>query len=245
MKTELKPVLNEPVLLINNKILVVTDLHIGIESELREQGINTASQTHMMKNHLISLCEKYKPKEIILLGDIKHNIPLSTKQERKDVVNFLETIQTYGIIHIITGNHDGNIRKLSVDEITIHPSDGFLIKNIGFIHGHRWPKEEILLCEQIIMGHTHPTIMFTDRLGFKTFESCWIKSSFIKDKLKEKCPNSTNPKILVMPAFNPLCGGIAVNQEGVTGPIGKLIDIHNSQIYLINGTYLGKIKDIR
>lgn len=245
MKTELKPVLNEPVLLINNKILVVADLHIGIESELREQGINTASQTHMMKNNLISLCEKYKPKEIILLGDIKHNIPLSTKQERKDVLNFLETIQTYGIIHIIPGNHDGNIRKLSADEIMIHPSDGFLIKNIGFIHGHRWPREEILQCEQIIMGHTHPTIMFTDRLGFKTFESCWIKSSFIMDKLKEKCPNSTNPKILVMPAFNPLCGGIAVNQEGVTGPIGKIIDIQNSQIYLINGTYLGKIKDIR
>lgn len=245
MKTELKPVLNEPVLIINDKTLVVADLHIGIESELREQGINVASQTHMMKSHLISLCEKYKPKEIILLGDIKHNIPLSTKQERKDVINFLETIQTYGIIHIIPGNHDGNIRKMSSDEIMVHSSDGFLIKDIGFVHGHRWPSKEILQCEQIIMGHTHPTIMFTDRLGFKIYESCWVKSSFIKDKLKEKCPNSTNPKILVMPAFNPLCGGIATNQEGVTGPIGKIIDIQNAQIYLINGAYLGKIKDIR
>jgi hypothetical protein len=245
MQIDLKPVHNEPVLIINNKILVVADLHIGIESELREQGINTASQVHIMKNHLISICEKYKPKEIFLLGDIKHNIPSSTIQERKDVKNFLETIQTYGIIHIIPGNHDGNIQKISSPEVIIHPSDGFIVKNLGFIHGHRWPSEEIMQCKQIISAHTHPTIMLTDRLGYKTFEPCWIKSKFNKNKLKEKYPSSTNPEILVMPAFNPLCGGIATNQEGVTGPVGKIIDIRNAQIYLIDGTSLGKIKDIR
>jgi len=245
MQAELKPILNEPVLIINNKILVVADLHIGIESELREQGINTASQVHIMKNHLISICKKYKPKEIFLLGDIKHNIPSSTIQERKDVKNFLETIQTYGIIHIIPGNHDGNIQKISSQEVIIHPSDGFIVKNLGFIHGHRWPSEEIMQCKQIISAHTHPTIMLTDRLGYKTFEPCWIKSKFNKNKLKEKYPSSTNPEILIMPAFNPLCGGIAANQEGVTGPVGKIIDIRNAQIYLIDGTSLGKIKDIK
>jgi metallophosphoesterase superfamily enzyme len=95
------------------------------------------------------------------------------------------------------------------------------------------------------MGHTHPTIMFTDRLGFKIFEPCWIKSNFDKNKLKEKYPNSNNPEILVMPAFNPLCGGIAVNKEGVTGPLGKIINIENAQIFLVDGTFLGKIKDIK
>jgi len=245
MQAELKPILNEPVLIINNKILVVADLHIGIESELREQGINTASQVHIMKNHLISICKKYKPKEIFLLGDIKHNIPSSTIQERKDVKNFLETIQTYGIIHIIPGNHDGNIQKISSQEVIIHPSDGFIVKNLGFIHGHRWPSEEIMQCKQIISAHTHPTIMLIDRLGHKTFEPCWIKSKFNKNKLIEKYPSSNNPEILVMPAFNPLCGGIAANQEGVTGPVGKIIDIRNAQIYLVDGTSLGKIKDIR
>ena len=47
-----------------------------------------------------------------------------------------------------------------------------------------------------------------------------------------------------MPAFNPLCGGMAVNQEGITGPIGKIIDIQNTQMYLIDGTSLGKVIDI-
>jgi len=242
---QLKPIPNEPALLINNEILVVADLHIGIESELREQGVNTASQTNTMKDHLIRLCEKYKPKEIFLLGDIKHNIPLSTTQERKDVNNFLETIQSYGIVHIVPGNHDGNIQRISPSEVIIHPSDGFVFENLGFVHGHRWPNEKIMQCDQIIMAHTHPTIMLADRLEHKNFEPCWIKGDFIDSKLKEKYPNSASPKVLVMPAFNPLCGGVAVNQEGITGPIGKIIDIENAQIYLIDGALLGKVKDIK
>jgi hypothetical protein len=245
MQSELKPISNEPALFINKKILVVADLHIGIESQLREQGINTASQTQTMTNRLITLCEKYKPKEIILLGDIKHNIPSSTIQERKDVRNFLETIQTYGIIHIIPGNHDGNIQKISPPDIIVHPSDGFVLENLGFVHGHRWPSEEIMRCKQLIIGHTHPTVMFTDRLGYKAFEPCWIKGKFIEDKLKEKYPNSTDSEILVMPAFNPLCGGIAANQEGITGPIGKIIDVKNAEVYLLDGSALGKAKDIK
>jgi len=245
MQSELKPISNEPTLFINKKILVVADLHIGIESQLREQGINTASQTQTMTNRLITLCKKYKPKEIILLGDIKHNIPSSTIQERKDVRNFLETIQTYGIIHIIPGNHDGNIQKISPPDIIIHPSDGFILENLGFVHGHRWPSEEIMQCKQLIIGHTHPTVMFTDRLRYKAFEPCWVKGKFIEDKLKEKYPDSTDSEILVMPAFNPLCGGISANREGITGPIGKIIDVKNAEVYLLDGSALGKAKDIK
>jgi len=245
MQPELKPISNEPALFINKKILVVADLHIGIESELREQGINTASQTQTMTNRLIALFKKYKPKEIILLGDIKHNIPSSTIQERKDVRNFLETIQTHGIIHIIPGNHDGNLQKISPLDIIIHPSDGFVLENLGFVHGHRWPSKEIMRCDQIIIAHTHPTIMLTDRLGHKNFEPCWIKGNFLDSKLKEKYLGSASPKILIMPAFNPLCGGIAANQEGITGPIGKIIDMENAEVYLLDGSALGKVKDIK
>ena len=244
--SQLQPISNEPALFIKNKkILVVADLHIGIESQLREQGLFTSSKTQNMIDHLLSICDKSKPNEILLLGDIKHNIPSATIQERKDVKNFLANIKEYGTIHIVPGNHDGFIHKLTSSETIIHPSDGFTIGNVGFVHGHRWPNEEIMQCDQIISAHTHPTIMFTDRLGYKTFESCWIKGNLVGDKLKKKYPNAIDSKILVMPAFNPLCGGIAANQEGVSGPIGKIMDIENAQIYLIDGTSLGKVKDIK
>lgn len=245
-KIDLQPILNQPALFIKEKkILVLADLHIGIESELSEKGVNAASQIKKITNRFILLCKKYKPKEIVLLGDVKHNIPSSTIQERKDVKKFLEEIKSYGLIHIVPGNHDGNIQRISPDHTIIHPSDGFVIENIGFVHGHRWPSQDIMSCKQIIIGHTHPTIMFTDRLGHKTFEPCWIKAKFNKNKLAKKYPGSTYSDILVMPAFNPLCGGIAANREGITGPLGKIIDIKNAQIFLIDGTHLGKIKDIK
>jgi len=241
----IQPLLNEPALIIKNrKILVFADLHIGIESELRGKGINPVAQTKKMIDHLFVICEEHKPHEIVLLGDIKHNIPSSTITERRDVKFFLEKIVDYGKIHLVLGNHDGNIQKLTPNEIIVHPSDGFIIDNTGFVHGHRWPKDEIMQCEQIIIGHTHPTIMLTDRLNHKTFESCWLKGDFIKDRLKDKFPNAKNPKVLVIPAFNPLCGGIAINTEGINGPFGKITNVENMEVYLLDGTAMGVVKDI-
>ena len=242
-----QPIINEPALFIQDqKTLVVADLHIGIESELIESGVNAEPQTNKMIDHLVLLCKKFHPKKIILLGDIKHNIPSSTIWERKDVKNFLQTIEEFGIIYVLPGNHDGNIKKLISEKTIVYPSDGCIIGNIGFVHGHRWPSEKIMQCEMIVMAHSHPTVMFTDRRGFRTFESCWLKAGFIKDKLIERYPESIgDPQILVMPAFNPLCGGTAVNKEGIVGPIGKMINIDDSQVYLLDGSFLGRLKDIQ
>jgi len=241
----IQPIPNEPALFIQDKkILVIADLHIGIESELRQQGVNAESQIQKMMDHLTLLCKNFKPKEIIILGDIKHNIPFSTKPERRDVKNFINSIQKLGIIHLTPGNHDGNIKKLASDEIIIHPSDGIVIENIGFVHGHRWPNTELMSSDMIIFGHTHPTIMIKDRLEYKTFEPCWLKGNFLKNKLKEKYPDSKEPKFLIIPAFNPLCGGIAINKDGINGPFSKIIDLENSEVFLLDGVSLGKIKNL-
>jgi len=243
---DLQPIINSSALKINNgKIIVIADLHIGIEKELSEQGINTESKTSEMLDKILDIIKKNRTEEIILLGDIKHNIPTSTYLEKKDVTNFLKKLKKEVKIHIIPGNHDGNINRLIDDEINLYSSEGYIINDIGFIHGHRWPKQEIMNCRQIIMGHTHPTVMLKDRLEHRTFEPCWIKTKFIKEKLKERYPESEDPNLLIMPAFNPLCGGIAINKDGVQGPIGKIIDIENSEIYLLDSTNLGKVKDLK
>ena len=241
-----QPVLNQPALLIKEKkTLVFADLHIGIEGQLKEQGVNTKSRSDLMIQRIFSICKKYNPNDIILLGDIKHNIPMTTIQERKDVKIFLNSIEEYGNIHIIPGNHDGNIKRLTSDTIIIHPSTGFILNNIGFVHGHCWPCQDVMDCKQLIMAHTHPTVMFMDRMNFKTFEPCWVKGHFIKKKLKEKYPDSKINDLLIMPAFNPLCGGYAINHDGIVGPLGKIVDIENAQIYLLDGASLGKVKDIK
>jgi len=241
----IQPVKDKPAVFIKDKkTLIIADLHIGIEEELKEYGIQSGSQTKKLLFEINQICKRYKPKNIFLLGDIKHNIPASTFQERRDVKGFLEKIKKFGKIHIIPGNHDGNIDKIIPKEIMLHPSSGIVIDNLGLVHGHRWPKEEVMRCEKIIMGHTHPSIMLTDRMNYKTYESCWVKGSFFADKLKEKYKIKKNPEVVIIPAFNPLCGGIAINKEGIVGPFGKIIDIKNCQIYLLDGTFLGKVNNI-
>ena len=242
--SKIRPVPNKPALMIDDKILVIADLHIGIESGLREHGLNVSSQTDKMFDNLEKICKKYKPKKIVLLGDIKHNIPSSTISERKDVEKFLKNAKKLSKIHIVVGNHDGFIKKLVPEDITVYPSQGFTIENIGFIHGHSWPKEEVIKSDQVIMAHTHPTIMLTDRLGHKSFEPCWVDAKPNKKKIKEKYKTEKTPKILIIPAFNPLCGGIAINRDGITGPMSNIIDIPQSSIYLMDGTSLGFVKSI-
>ncbi len=244
--SQIQPTINEPVLFLKKeKILIVADLHIGIDSELQNYGITQTNHTQKMIKHLLSTCKKQKPKKIILLGDIKHNIPNTTYHERQDIKNFLEQIKNIGSTHIVPGNHDGFIEKLAPLDIKIHSSEGFIIKNIGFIHGHRWPSQDIMNCQQIIMAHTHPCILFKDRLNHKTYEPCWLKTNFLQEKLKEKYPNSKNPLILIMPAFNQLCRGTAVNEDKIIGPLSKIIDLQKAEIYLIDGTNLGNLNELK
>ena len=53
-----------------------------------------------------------------------------------------------------------------------------------------------------------------------------------------------------MPAFNELCGGVAFNEsvrDDLLGPIfsSGAVELDNSEIYLLDGTFLGILKNIR
>jgi putative SbcD/Mre11-related phosphoesterase len=243
---DLQPIHDEPALLCKEKkLLVIADLHIGIETELQESGLQIPSQTDLMKERLITLIETYDIVDLVILGDVKHNIPTSPIQERSDVRRFLDAMKSYATLHILPGNHDGNIDRLLSQGILLHPSSGVVLGGIGLVHGHRWPSEEVMRCDQIVVAHTHPTIMLTDRLGYRTFEPCWLRAFCDQEKLLERYPASQNPLVFVLPAFNPLCGGIAVNRDPMLGPFHSLLDIPNALVYLLDGSALGKVRDIK
>ena len=94
------------------------------------------------------------------------------------------------------------------------------------------------------MGHTHPTLRILDPKGYIRYKPCWVRESFLKKKIQNRY-GEVNPHLIVVPSFNPLCGGIAVNVDGLAGPLGKLVDMDHATIYLLNGTNLGKVKDLQ
>jgi len=241
---DIQPITSEPAPFISKiKLLVIADLHIGIERELREGGLQVPSQTNKMTTRLQTLIKKCKPSDIVIVGDVKHNIPTSTYQERHDVLHFLETIESTSRVHILPGNHDGNIANLVSSDTQVHPSDGCIIRDIGFIHGHRWPNPEIMQGKHVVIAHTHPTVELTDRLGHKTYEPCWLRGQSRSD-IEKRYPKASGIEFIVLPPFNPLCGGIPVNTEKMIGPFRKILDIPNLDVHLLDGSFLGKVKDI-
>ena len=57
----------------------------------------------------------------------------------------------------------------------------------------------------------------------------------------------TEIEVIVVPSFNDLLGGYPINRKfEMISPIFKsgIVDLGESEIYLLDGTYLGKLKEL-
>ncbi len=248
----MKFIKNYPALFIEEKkILVIGDLHIGIQHELSKSGINIPSQIKKIKKDIDFLINSTKASTLIILGDIKHKVPGMSRQEIKDIPELFEYLSSKVKIVICKGNHDDQIEKIIPKEIKIHGTKGFKIGKYGFNHGHTWPSKQLLACDYLIIGHTHPVIQFTDKFGYKIFKQVWIKGKINQDKIKEKYGVEKTGKleVIIIPSFNKLLGGTPINKKEDNELLGPLlrndfISIDNCELYLLDGTYLGKLNNI-
>lgn len=237
------------------RLLIISDLHLGLTAELAKQGIELPSQIPPTKDRILKLLKKEHPDRLILLGDVKHNIPVTSWQEWKELPDFFSELSDMVQIEILPGNHDGDIEGLVPKDVIIHDSKGILVNNdkIGLMHGHTWPNPRLLGAEIIISGHNHPTIEFKDNLGARITEPSWVKTSIdikkIPDKIKEG-KDISNLELIMVPAFNNLVGGSPINHnmpDKLIGPIFKAgaVRLNEAEIYLLDGTFLGKLKDLK
>jgi len=249
----MKFIKNYPALFIPEiKALVIADLHIGISYELYKSGINIPSQVKEMKKTIEKLIKQTKAKILIILGDIKHDVPGISVQELREIPEFLKALSKKIKVEICLGNHDTYLKEILPENIRLHGTKGFKIKNFGFNHGHAWPSKGLISCDHLIIAHTHPIIQFTDDFGYRIVEPVWIKSKIDNEKIKEryKVKKTGKLEVIIMPAFNRLLGGTPVNvkttSDELLGPLLKnnFIDMNDSELYLLDGTYLGKLKNI-
>lgn len=85
------PLMNEPALTVDGS-LVVADIHIGIEHELSLSGIHIPTQIQRRTDRILRYLEDTKADRVILLGDIKHNVPRTSTREREDIPHFLRSV---------------------------------------------------------------------------------------------------------------------------------------------------------
>ncbi len=229
-------VTNEKAIVLKNK-LVVADLHIGITREIYNAGVSLPSQAKPFLDRIHKLKKITKAKELVLLGDVKHNIPNITFQELKEIPFFLSSLK-FEKITIIKGNHDGKIESLIPEDLKekIKIRKSLVVGDYLLTHGHRNVKTK----KNIIIGHNHPNVKFTDDLGNNYIEPIWIKGRI------------GSKKLIIMPAFNELAGVMVVNDKKLStedykpflGPIAKKMKTDKAKLFLMDSTDLGFLKDL-
>jgi len=270
----LEPVRNHPALLHTEKkhrTLIVADLHLGWEISLAQKGVHIPSQSTKILRKLLTVIDITNPRTLVILGDVKHTIAKAESGEWKDIPEFFEAIQAkIDDIRVIRGNHDGNLEPLLPKGVQLQPSTGITLDNVGFFHGHTWPAKRLLNCKTLVMGHVHPTLSFRDTLGYKIMAPVWIEIGLDHRKLalpsrkirhsKSAAPSSDNRRypaklqakqLLIIPCFNDFLGGRPMNKrgphKGYVGPLmrSEAIDIEKGRVYLLDGTFLGTVEQLR
>jgi hypothetical protein len=254
----IKPVPDEAALLIktpNELALVVADLHLGIEGELAGKGISLPSQTPKISRKLVGLIEKYCPDRLILLGDVKHNVPIASWQEWRELPELLRRLGELTKVEIVPGNHDGDLAAMVPKNVALHDVRGLVIgkrRRVGLAHGHAWPGAELFRTEKLVLAHNHPAIEFRDRLGGRLVEPVWLRVKLNMAKLPERIRSGLRkaPELLVIPAFGELVSGAPVNRavpKELIGPLFKsrVADMESAQVHMLDGTFLGKVQALK
>jgi putative SbcD/Mre11-related phosphoesterase len=240
---DIQPVHGHPALRVDN-IIVIGDLHIGVESHLRTKGFHLPSRTSAMMNDLLEISGDAT--RLIVLGDVKDSVPGSTKQEYAEIPDFFhKMLERFDIVDVVVGNHDTQIEEFLPKHVNIHPATGLRIDDVGFVHGHTWPSADVMSSRALIMAHNHPTVMFRDGVGKRTTEQCWFRAAFTDAKSNYA---ERPEEVMMIPSFNRLLGGSPVNvrEEGFLGPLmnSELIDIDDGKVFLLDGVCLGRRKNL-
>lgn len=222
--------------------VIVADLHLGIEFALRRSGFTIPSQAPRMLDTLRSLSDRGE--RLVILGDVKHRIPTLGRREDTEIRRFLEgALESFKGVTVVAGNHDPGIGPALPPGVEALSPQGTRVEDIGLVHGHVWPSEEVMAAKTLVMAHIHPAVVFVDSIGTRTSEKCWLRARLRRKKVKERygvCPSG----VVVVPAFNPLLTGTPVNIQGGTmlGPLFRndLVDRSTYRVYLLDGTNIGR-----
>lgn len=253
-----------------SRVMVIADLHIGWEMALSDNGIHLPSQTPKILAKLQKLLRIYKPKELLILGDVKHTVARAQMTEWQDIPEFFNGIKDLvDHVTIIRGNHDGNLEPLLPESVDLAPATGKMISDVGFFHGHKWPSPQMLESRTLVMGHAHPVIALRDPAGFRIVRQVWVKVACDKNMLSKALErvyrrefdwgksdeltfkrNGRTAELFIMPSFNDFLGGKPLNETArdrkgtAVGPVlrSDAVNMEDAETFLLDGTFLGSLR---
>ncbi len=259
----------------DERMLLATDFHLGIEYELAKMGINIPYQTERFLDELLGIVRENRPERLILVGDVKHGVPITSFQEKREIPRFFDALlEEVDQIDVVRGNHDANIQNLVPEGVDIHPTKGFMVGEkykVAAMHGHAWPYPRLMSADLMVMGHNHPAVQLNTPLGVRITRRVWVRgrcdpvklASAFLDQAGVKAEGDPlrafeesfearidDPQMVIMPTFNDLMGGLPVNSETPKSLLGPLfrsgtVDVEDFDVYLLDGTFLGRVGFLR
>jgi uncharacterized protein len=211
------------VFLTNHKVLILGDLHFGYEEALHQQGVLIPKTNfRLLTEKVTRALDVFKPRSIILNGDVLHEFGSIPRGVWGNVEHFLRFLLTYGNVIIVRGNHDTMIMPIA-EQLGIAVCREYCSadKKILVTHGdifHTSARHK--KTEMIIVGHEHPAVSLHDGVRTETYK-CFLVGHLEKSLL------------IVMPSFNFLNGGIDFSLEGPIGPYLKKVVMGRMKVFVI------------
>ncbi|HIE36735.1 TPA: metallophosphoesterase [Candidatus Geothermarchaeota archaeon] len=193
-------------------ILVMSDLHLGIEGYLEDEGIFLPRGVSRSTAEIVfRAIEDYRPEMVVFNGDLKHSFGLLKSSEWRELTEFFRRLkEEYNLlVHVVRGNHD-NYLSVILDKFGFKMVDRYDVGDITIIHGH---KEESIdkFNEIIVIGHEHPSIVIRDEAGGKYRFKCFLWGDI------------GGKKILVLPPVSEISSGTSFNNYELVEPLSPLL----------------------
>jgi len=227
--------------LTEQKILVVSDFHLGYEEALSNRGIMIPRhQLKDTKERLQAIFDKLQTKKkklktIVVSGDLKHEFGSINRQEWLDIFEILDLMsKNCEEIVLLKGNHDPVLQPIA-NKKNLKVQNHLCVGDFAILHGDQIPVDPDVLEKSVfVMGHEHPAIKLTDE----------FVSEKVKCFLKGKWHNKT---IIVIPSFNLVTEGTDVASETLLSPFlqGSLSDFEVWAIPEIDKPlYFGRLRNL-
>jgi len=221
-----------------NKVLFISDLHLGFEIEWVGRGLKTSIPNWSIEilNTLRNEIMKLKPSHLVICGDFEHHFSLRQKGKKKVSILIPESMreritQTFNSkilsipdleIMFVCGEHDIFLYQEFKEKCEVVSSSGtHLFNHIGVFHGDQQPFKEIVFSSEIFLGHVHPTITLKDDLQVQHKFPVFTKLSLPREDIfslfnfpfeLEEVGMIDSLPINILPAYNPYIPGYLLNK---------------------------------
>jgi uncharacterized protein len=181
---------NRALILPNQAVLVLSDLHLGKSGHFRKSGIAIPQKVLQQDLfRLFDLIQFFSIKEVIIVGDFFHS---NHNSEHNLVARFLKDAAHVNFT-LVKGNHDVLNEQWYIEN-SVNTVKGVYTKyGINFVHDNTDAVETDNL---VISGHIHPVL----KLDGKGKQSVTLPCFYFENNK------------LVLPAFGKFTGGFAVKK---------------------------------